>query len=100
MKNVLLSADGQLSVYSVPDTVADNLEDYCIEFCGKWLQTCPDALKYRINGILCYNEDDFVEYLNLWVFPDTPSRLIETLDDVWDISDVPNEYKECEWFNF
>ena len=29
MKKVLLSADGEISVYSVLDEVADNLEKYC-----------------------------------------------------------------------
>ena len=33
MKNVLLSADGDISVFSVPDEVADHLEKYCLEFC-------------------------------------------------------------------
>lgn len=33
MKNVLLSADSEISVFAVPDEVADNLEKYCLEFC-------------------------------------------------------------------
>ncbi len=32
MKNVLLSADSEISVFNVPDEVADNLEKYCLEF--------------------------------------------------------------------
>ncbi len=30
MKKVLLSADSEISVFAVPDEVADNLEKYCI----------------------------------------------------------------------
>ena len=64
MKNVIISADGDRMVYPVPDIVADNLDEYCIEFCDKWLRTSPHAKKYRVNGVLCYNERDFIEYLN------------------------------------
>ncbi len=38
MKEVILSADGDSIVYLVPDAVADNLEDYCLEFCSNWLR--------------------------------------------------------------
>ena len=32
MKYVLLSADGEISVFSVPDKVANNLQKYCLKF--------------------------------------------------------------------
>ena len=35
MKQVLLSADGEISVYCVPDAVADDLETYCLEAARK-----------------------------------------------------------------
>ena len=35
MKEVILSADGDSIVYSVPDEVANDLRKYCIEFCDK-----------------------------------------------------------------
>lgn len=41
MKNIVLSADGDRVVYSVPDVVADRLEDYCMEFCCHWLPDSP-----------------------------------------------------------
>ena len=47
MKNVLLSADSEISVFAVPDPVADHLEKYCLEFCRNWLHKSPDAEKYR-----------------------------------------------------
>ena len=47
MKDVILSADGDSRVYSVPDTVADNLEAYCLEFCNNWIWNSPHARKLR-----------------------------------------------------
>ena len=99
MKYVLLSADSLISVYSVPCAVADNLEEYCYEFCSKWLWKSPHAEKYRVGIGVCYCEHDFIEYLNTWIFPNNPSKLIETLD-VYDISNVPEKYKHFESFNF
>ena len=43
MKHVMLSADSSPSIYSVPDIVADNIYEYCMEFCNKWLPESPDA---------------------------------------------------------
>ena len=77
MKVVLLSADNNPSVYSVPDIVADHL--------------------YRVNGGLCYTEKDFIEYLNRWLFPDRPSCFIETLDAN---ADIPQKYTTCSCFHF
>lgn len=100
MKNVVLSADGNRIVYSVPIEVADNLEEYCTEFCAKWLRTSPHAEKYRIGGVFCYNEADFIDYLNKWVFPNQQSILIENLGWI-DFSDtLPDRYKDCPQFNF
>ena len=100
MKNVILSADGDRIVYSVPDEVADHLEAYCLEFCSKWLCTSPHAAKYRIGGGFCYNEADFIEYLNRWRFPQQPSVFVENLG--WIDSDrlIPPKYKDCPSFNF
>ncbi len=68
MKNVILSADGDRVVYSVPDDVADNLDRYCNQFCNEWLHTSPNAKKYRVEDVVCYNEADFIDYLNKWVY--------------------------------
>jgi len=109
MKYALLSADGYPSVYSVPDIVADNLDMYCIEFCDHWLRESPDAAEYRVDrpsfynpcGLGSYNEEDFVKYLNTWVFPDQPSRFVETLEiDPNPDAEIPQKYKGCKWFNF
>jgi len=104
MKYVLLSHDNRPSVYSVPDIVADNLEAYCLEFCNHWLWESPHAAEYRVALPYCtgvsYNEEDFVKYLNKWVFPDQPSTLIKTLRWAESNKDIPKKYRDCKWFNF
>jgi len=98
---VLLSADGPLSVYAVPDIVAENLHEYCLEFCNEWIHTSEHAQKLlHPSGCVCYDEKDFVDYLNAWIFPDDPSVLIETLPADDTQPDVPEKYSDLEWFNF
>ena len=101
MKNIIISADGDRLVYSVPDMVADNLTEYCMEFCDKWLRTSPHAETYRINGSLCYNERDFIEYLNRFRFPEEQSVFVENLGPMgMDELPVPECYRDCPAFNF
>ena len=100
MKKVILSADGDSIVYLVPDDVADNLEEYCLEFCSNWLRYSPDAEKYRKNGILCYTERDFIDYLNAYVFPNCESRIIENLGWTNLGDNLPERYKDYPNFNF
>ena len=97
MKNVILSADGELGVYSVPDVVAENLAEYCIAFCNDWLRNSPDAEKYRHGSYVCYNEADFIEYLNTWVFPDEQSEFIKNLGYC---TKIPAPYSQYPSFNF
>lgn len=103
MKNVLLSADSEISVFSVPDEVADNLEQYCLEFCCNWLHKNQKAAKYRVEmgGVIgvCYSEKDFIDYLNQYIC-DEQSRLIETLVDVYDKNALSIEYVGLPYFNF
>ena len=93
MKNVLLSADSEISVFSVPDKVADNLEIYCLEFCDNWLRKSPNAAKYRVkmNGMTVY--------LNQYVC-DEPSKLITTITGVYDKDELPPKYTSLPYFNF
>lgn len=79
MKEIIISADGDCIVYLVPDAVANDLDKYCMDFCGKWMRTSPDAKKYKINGVYCYNEADFIDYLNEYVFPDRKSVFVKNL---------------------
>ena len=100
MKKVILSADGDSVVYSVPDEVADNLNKFCIEFCDKWLRTSPDAQKYRTEQGVCYNETDFIEYLNKYIFPDQKSILVKNIGWTELGTKLPEEYQEYPYFNF
>ena len=103
MKNVLLSADSEISVFSVPDKIADNLEKYCLEFCCHWLHESPDAAKYRVKmGDVvgaCYSEKDFIDYLNQYICEEQ-SVLIATLADVFGEDGLPEEYIGLPYFNF
>ena len=100
MKNVVISADGDRKVYSVPDIVADNLSKYCIEFCTKWIRNSPHTKKYRIRGGVCYNEDDFIEYLNTYVFPNEKSVLVKNLGWIDFRTKLPAPYCDYPEFNF
>ena len=103
MKKVLLSADGEISLFSVPDEVAGDLEKYCMEFCCDWLHKSPDAAKYRVKmgdvtGV-CYNEKDFIDYLNQHVCEEQ-SVLLTTLTGVYVGDELPEEYIGLPFFNF
>ena len=73
MKEVILSADSSYVVYSVPDIVSEHLDEYCLEFCKEWLPTSPLADE---NGVMCYDEKDFILYLNFILFPDMKSEKV------------------------
>ena len=103
MKRVLLSADDEISVFSVPDEVAENLETYCLEFRCHWLYESPDAEKYRTKvgdtvGVR-YSEKDFIDYLNRYI-GEEPSELLATRPEVFDEADLPEEYAGLPYFNF
>ena len=100
MKNIVLSADGDSVVYAVPDTVADHLEEYCLEFCGEWLWHSPDSEKYRTDQGVSYTEKDFVDYLNTYVFPEEPSVPVQNLGWTGLGADMPAEYAALPYFNF
>ena len=100
MKEIILSADGDSVVYSVPDAVADDLNTYCTYFCGEWMWTSPHAAKYKRGGVACYSASDFIDYLNEHVFPDQPSVFVKNLG--WTNFDehLPAEYRNHPYFNF
>ena len=100
MKEIILSADGDSVVYLVPDVVADNLSEYCIEFCDTWLWKSPDAKQFRRGPGVCYNEADFIDYLNKYLFPDQKSELIKNLGWTGLGEKLPPEYKSHPYFNF
>lgn len=100
MKYVVLSADGVRKVYAVPDVVADNLQKYCLEFSTKWLRTSPEAKKYRIGGGVCFNEEDFILWLNTWVFPREPSVPVANLGWIDFGKKLPQPWTNCPSYNF
>ena len=100
MKEIIISADGDSIVYLVPDVVADNLKEYCMSFCDKWIKTSPNAEKYRFKGGYCYNEADFIDYLNKFVFPKQKSVFVKNLGWTDLGRNLPDEYKDHPYFNF
>ena len=85
MKNVILSADGELKVYSVPDKIERELEEICMEFS-------------RMGGY--YDEEDFVDWLNRYKYPYQKSEFVENIGFINDEKDIPLKYRECKRFNF
>jgi len=100
MKEIILSADGDSIVYLVPDEVADNLDNYCHEFCSVWLWTSPDAERYRVDGGVCYTEADFIDYLNEYIFPTQKSVFVKNLGWTEFGEELPSEYQKHPYFNF
>ena len=103
MKEVILSHDSQPMVYSVPAEVADNLAEYCMDFADGWVWHGPENerfLKHFGKGQIgaVFGAPDFIDYLNRWVFPDRPSRLLRVLDCGFDR--LPAEYDSLPRFNF
>ena len=103
MKEVVLSADGDLSLYLVPADVADNLATVANEFAsgyvwhgeksGKFLKLCGEQY-----GAV-FDETDFIEYLNTVLYPDKPSKKLKTFKAA-DDEDVPEEYRKYPYYNF
>lgn len=103
MKKILLSHDDKMKVYLVPDDVANNLEEYCMHFGFEWLLNDPDAIKYQFitksgEKGFCFGTQDFIDYLNDYVFPNQKSTLVATMDFYDD--QIPEEYREYPSFNF
>ena len=100
MKEVIISADGDSIVYLVPDAVAEDLSNYCISFCDKWMKTSPDAQKYKTKEGYCYDEEDFIDYLNEYVFPEQQSVFVKNLGWTNLGKNLPEEYRNHPYFNF
>ncbi len=103
MKKVLLSHDGKMKMYLVPDDVADNLKKYCMDFAFDWILNDPNAQKLRVttpSGEVGYmfGAQDFIDYLNDFIFPNQKSTLVSEMD-FYDY-EIPEEYKDIPWFNF
>ena len=103
MKEVVLSADGDLSLYLVPADVADNLATVANEFAFNYVWHGEKSGKFlKLHGEqygAVFDETDFIEYLNTVLYPDKPSVKLKTIpaDDEWD---VPEEYRKYPHYNF
>ncbi len=99
MKQILLSTDGPLSLYEVPDRVAKNLHKYCLDFCD-WAHSGPKSKEFRKYGYHC--EKEFIDYLNTVVNPNflEKARFIKELGYIDDESDLPEKYRKLPYFNF
>ena len=99
MKQVILSADGDQFLYSVPDPVAEHLDRFCMEFLH-WMQRTPAGKKYWVGRGYMYTEADFIDWLNENRFPGQRSRLLEDLGD-WDLQEkIFAEHPDIPHFNF
>ncbi len=102
MKEVILSADGDLSLYLIPAEVADNLVDACNEFASKYVWHGPNSGKFlKLYGkqyVACFTEEDFIDYLNEYLYPQFHSVKLKTLGSFDD--GVPVRYQNFPWFNF
>lgn len=49
---------------------------------------------------VCYNEADFIDYLNKYLFPNQPAILIENLGWTELGKNLPEKYREYPYFNF
>ncbi len=102
MKEVILSADGDLSLYLVPADVADNLATVATTFAsdyvwhgeksGKFLKLCGEQY------VAFFTEEDFVEYLNTVLYPQKPSKKLKILCGFDE--EVPKEYARVPRYHF
>ena len=102
MKHLILSADGDRLVYLVPDDVADHPGKY-VDLFYHWMKESKQAkhLRRRMGAQIgyCFNEQDFVDWLNHRKFRDTPCVFVANLGLI-NPRDFPEEYRNCPWFNF
>lgn len=102
MKYVLLSTDGPVSLYEVPDKIAKDLTKHCVEFLN-WVHYGPEAKRFKKGYI---PEKEFIDYLNSVVNPNYiyRSRFIKTLatteEDKLRILEEAEPYKDYPHFNF
>ena len=97
MKSVILSADGDQYLYSVPDPAADDLDRFCMEFLH-WMQDNP--VGYWDGRGYMFTEADFIDWLNENRFPEQRSQLLEDLGD-WELREkIFAEHPDIPHFNF
>ena len=102
MKYILLSTDGPISLYEVPDKIAKDLTKYCIDFL-KWTENGPENKRFK-KGYL--PEQEFINYLNSVVNKNYiyKSKLIKTIantdEEKNQVLEIVEPYKDYPYFNF
>ena len=103
MGEVILSHDGQALLCRVPGEVAGNLEQFCWDFATSWVWHGPENGRYlrriseeQIGAV--FGAQDFIDYLNRWVFEDQPSQVLAELGICFD--QLPEEYDGLPRYNF
>lgn len=103
MKEVILSHDSEAMLCLVPAEVADNLEEYCLDFAFSWVWNGPENGKFlkRVNDHLvgaAFGASEFIDYLNRWAFPACESKILCGLG-CYDY-EIPEEYRDRPRHNF
>ncbi len=101
MKEVILSADNDLCLYSVPADVADNLDAVCNYFATNYVWHGPNARFLKLCGeqyAAFFGVEDFIDYLNGELYPQCKSVKLKNLGSF--DNGVPEEYQNTPWFNF
>ncbi len=103
MKEVILSHDSEAILYLVPDVVADNLGQYCLDFAANWIWNGPEKCRFLKdfgNGqpVAMFGAPDFIDYLNNYAFPAQRSEAVKGLG-CYDY-ELPDEYKDYPRYNF
>ncbi len=99
LKKVILSADSNRYLYSVPDKVADNLENYCQYFANEWMINSLDR-KMIVKKRNHFDQTHFILYLNRFLFPNEQAYLIKDLGWIDYETPMPKEYAGIPFFNF
>lgn len=97
-KHVILSADGELNVYRVPDAVARSFFKLCDTFHrnAKTLQIHPREW----HGAVVFDETDFIDYLNEKVCGDEKCVFVEKIGCEYEKEKWPEQYRKCPHYNF
>ena len=102
MQYILLSTDGPISLYEVPDKIAKELTKYCVEFLN-WAENGSEEKKFKKG----YRpEQEFINYINNVVNKNCiyKSQLIKTIantdEEKLQALEVTEPYKDYPYFNF
>ena len=102
MKYILLSTDGPISLYEVPEKIAKELTKYCNDFL-KWTENGSKTKGFK-NGY--QPEPEFINYINNVVNKNYiyKSKFIKTIattdEEKIQVLEVIEPYRNYPYFNF